>query len=537
MRYRNPLRLSLVGACALATCAFAPAAFAANGNLPGGTSISNSITAPANGASAKAPASFNVTGTASVGKAGAKADTTLIYLMDVSGSTEAPAGCGGNQNNDGINNTVMDCEIAAAKALNQKAIDTGTVDEVAVVDFSSGANVTQGLTSPSNPAVNSALGSLVPTNATNFEAAVRTACQVAAGSSNPNTTVVMLSDGFATTGDSALAEVPCTGRPNTRFETFAIGQDSDCTNVGLGNQGSLGQIAAETGGTCTKVSDVSMLPSIVPGVIESQLSKIELTVDGGAPVDVTDVTPSLPQTGPASVNYARTVSGLGVGSHELCTTAYGSDAGGNGSVKDCVTVNVTPAERAGTFSCRAQGLKALNIGLVIANDPFNPCADANPALATLNLPLLGTIRVGANVIQATTDSTPNNPKTAPVAVNDRGEADSKVTNVVLAIGLDVIRATVVSSHAEARCTAVGQAPALSGSTTITSLTRNGQNVALVNGKADINLLLGTLHINHTQKTANTVTQRAIWFESTVLGSLLDVVVAEAKAGYTGNPCT
>ena len=45
------------------------------------------------------------------------------YVVDRSGSTSNTNGCGGNQNGDSASNTVLDCEIAAGRALNQEAID------------------------------------------------------------------------------------------------------------------------------------------------------------------------------------------------------------------------------------------------------------------------------------------------------------------------------------------------------------------------------------------------------------------------------
>jgi hypothetical protein len=58
------------------------------------------------------------------------------------------------------------------------------------------------------------------------------------------------------------------------FQTFAFGANASCTNTGYG-RGRLGQIAAATGGTCTRVTDIATLPDVVPGVIDSQLTKLD----------------------------------------------------------------------------------------------------------------------------------------------------------------------------------------------------------------------------------------------------------------------
>lgn len=95
---------------------------------------------------------------------------------------------------------------------------------------------------------------------------------------------------------------------------------------------------------------------------------------------------------------------------------------------------------------------------------------------------------------------------------------------------------MVTSHAAARCTGpLGDTPHLQGSSQIADLTVDGRRVT-VDGETRVKLLLGTLRINSTRTTATGITQRAIWFESTVPPPSLDVVVGEARAGFTGNPC-
>src|SRR5512141_336559 len=72
---------------------------ATTGSLPGGTRIDVSITSPANGATLPL-APVAVSGTASVATGVPVANTLLIYVLDVSGSTQSFAGTStcGNQN-------------------------------------------------------------------------------------------------------------------------------------------------------------------------------------------------------------------------------------------------------------------------------------------------------------------------------------------------------------------------------------------------------------------------------------------------------
>ena len=126
--------------------------------------------------------------------------------------------------------------------------------------------------------------------------AVQQACALVQTSTNPNNIVVFLSDGEATEGGAIANDLPC-GPTTATFYTFAVGSGSSCSNTGNG-RGSHAQIAAETGGTCTNVTNVASLPNVVPGVIGSRLTELTLTVDGGAPQDISaTATPSLPQNG------------------------------------------------------------------------------------------------------------------------------------------------------------------------------------------------------------------------------------------------
>jgi len=51
------------------------------------------------------------------------------------------------------------------------------------------------------------------------------------------------------------------------------------------------------------VADPNNLPNLIPNLIGSTLTKIEMTVDGGAPTAVT-TTPATPQPGPVTVTYS-----------------------------------------------------------------------------------------------------------------------------------------------------------------------------------------------------------------------------------------
>lgn len=376
---RRGILLAQLAIASVAVLAFTGAASATGGSLPGGTNIAVDVVSPADGATVNGP-NVPVSGTASVGQGVPVANTALVYAIDVSGSTDQAGGCGGDQNGDGNASFILDCEIAAARATNQSAIGTGTVLDVGVVAFAdtavtgdvgpaggdqpltgpatdvnaaNGPDVEEVLTSAFSDVGggNGGLGQFTLKNAgqfTNFEAAVAAATSLASSSSAGTKIVVFLSDGVASAGGSVAEEVAAAAAAGVRFETFAIGASSSCSNTG-GGRGSLDDIANGTGGTCTEVTDLSQLPDVVPGVIASQLTEVALSLDQNlngssdspfVALTNAEVAPDLPQMGPASVDWTHTFPGLAPGDYEVCARATGSDGGGTGSVIECSTFHV-----------------------------------------------------------------------------------------------------------------------------------------------------------------------------------------------------
>lgn len=338
-----------------------------NGNLPGGTGLSVAIDSPGDGM-VTVPGDLTVAGTASVGQAAPVKNTSLVYVLDLSDSTGASAGgsgCG-NPNGDATTNSILDCEIAAATALNDVASGSGTVDQVGAAVFGVGGATAdvqpvfgwQLTTTPDADLnadgvadIDEVMGSarlanlflftrrVVEGYRTNFLAAVQNANQVAAAMTSPNKIVLLMSDGDSTGSGSALPAVAA--RPaGTTYYTFAVGSRASCTRAG--SQGSLAQIAEATGGSCTQVTDPSSLPAIVPGVVDATLDAVDVSVDG-APWSPVTTSPALPLTGPGSVSYSGAVSGLGVGVHDVCVRATGTDLAGSASVTDCHEVVVYDA--------------------------------------------------------------------------------------------------------------------------------------------------------------------------------------------------
>lgn len=383
--FRHKLALTLLSALVVSGVGFA---LAATANLPAGTAITSDITTPADGALIAYPAGdVQTTGTASVGEGIAAPDTTFVYVIDVSDSTYMSGGgdCGGDLNSDGESNSVMDCEIAALLMLNSAAVATGTVDEVGVAVFGEGgavADMTPGgsdlpLTAPdadghvaaviasvhhndgvfdSPPAHRAGVSEFthkdVGGDATNFAAGLSSALSIVQASTNPHKVVIYLSDGDSNAGaltdfNNTLDALVAAGAV---IRSFAVGDVARVRCSG-GSAGTLQEMANRSGGSCSQITVPADLPNdIVPAVISSQLTALSLSVDGGAPIDITaSGSPALPVTGPGSTAYSHLVPGLMPNMHQLCVTASGSDSGGSGAVTDCTgvkvaTISLAPAE-------------------------------------------------------------------------------------------------------------------------------------------------------------------------------------------------
>jgi hypothetical protein len=349
-------RLRLGTIIVMATLLVATPAFAGSDSttLPNGAQLTVSIDSPAPDTqflADGAPVPVPVSGTASIGIGAPQA--TIVYVFDASGSTAGPGGACG---------TILDCEKAFFTGLNDAATSGGSIAHVGLVVFGmdavqadmtpGGADDPLGLPgdgdtpidsiSLTNGGVDYQVGQYTLKNgsamATDFVAALQAALAILNASSDPSKFLVFASDGVSNAGgltnfDAAISALAATG---TVANSIAIGAGSSCTG---GSDGSLADITVN-GGTCYPVSDPNDLPDLIPNLIGSTLTQLEMSVDGGAPTSLTTAPPT-PQAGPASVDYSTMTAGLEPGSHEICVTAYGTDVtGGSANVTTCVTVEV-----------------------------------------------------------------------------------------------------------------------------------------------------------------------------------------------------
>jgi len=193
--------------------------------------------------------------------------------------------------------------------------------------------------------------------------------------------------------------------------------------------------------------------------------------------------------------------------------------------------------RTGTFTCRASSARLLGVETFVANPRSTPCADRSGSFLGL-LPNLGAGLTG-DLLSASTSLSPDAAGSGRPSVDDAAEADASVTGLKLVVAGRTITADVVTAHAEARCTAVGEDPVLSGATRLADVRVDGERPAYVTVGGQRKFVIAgvaDVYVNHTTTSGSTVIQRGLWIKGRGLLSLIDVVVAEARAGYTGHPC-
>ncbi|MEZ4609611.1 MAG: Ig-like domain-containing protein [Caldilineaceae bacterium] len=441
----------------------APPVVADEGNLPGGTSVTVELTEPGEAAVIPAGApSLAVAGTASIGQGPTIANTLIVYVLDVSGSVNTVGeGCGGDANGDGRSNTVLDCEIVAAQAVNADARLAGSVGEVGVVTFSGYSQV---VTNPPAAAVMGDLSpaagvqTLVPPGAdvdglngadveealasalvrnsggvnfyglrkftslsagqgsTDYHDGIEAALQLVNASTMSNKLVIFMSDGASTTGENVSTLQGAVAAGGAVIHSFAVGSDTgfDCTTNNRARQPQRCGQSLHAGGHLYRRGLARGSAQHHPRLIQAQLTGLSYTMDDGAPQDLSSVvTPALPQIGPAGVSFSTALPLPAPGSHTLCVRADGSDAGGSGSVSQCTTftVNGAPAATDDQLTTGEDNALVLPLPGLLDNDS-DPNGDALTAqLATA--PSFGTValragrRVGLHARATLPASTPS----------------------------------------------------------------------------------------------------------------------------------
>ena len=353
------------------------------GALPGGTSISVAINTPADGAVVQLGDPVPVSGTAAVATGVILKDTTVVYVVDRSGSMSLSAGvdCNGIAGADTrlvcVQEAIGVANAAAAAASSSVDLTglgsfAGADDPDGVAhDVDLGTAGTQLLVTPAldgngntTPDVEDVANGLVASGGTCYSCGLEAAIDILTSPANTNAAnvVIFLSDGF-NGGGANVSTV--TGFPaGTIIHSFALGDPAVVNCSAPAAAGNLDAVAALTpGGTCQQTEDFADVGDVISEAIGSTLSAVTLTVDA-VPRPIV-VVPALPLPGRRRSPSARRCSGCRRG-HTLVARATGSDAGGAGSISDTHTIFVNtpraaparlPAGRSGrrtTSSWRAR---------------------------------------------------------------------------------------------------------------------------------------------------------------------------------------
>lgn len=196
------------------------------------------------------------------------------------------------------------------------------------------------------------------------------------------------------------------------------------------------------------------------------------------------------------------------------------------------------ASAADNFTCRgsAARVQAPVVNLVEpvrANTPNDPCANESNTLLPISI---GTILKAPTANAVTTNSA-----TSGTSFGSVENAEVAISTGLLGTTSVGVKADVIEAKAATSCTAAG--PSVTGSSRIAGLALAvkvaGLNVPVnipVNPAPNtvlVNLLGVKITLNEQTGSATDRTYRALRVQ---VGSTIDVIVAEARAGYKGSPC-
>lgn len=272
-----------------------------------GQTVNIVINSPSPGDDIQPGDTVTVTGQASIGLLGA--NVNIAYVIDVSGSTSAIVpDCTG----DGVDNTVLECEQAAANALNDQLAQIPGVN-AGVVPFASGASVAQGLVPASDPAVGAAINALASGGGTNFSNALGAMNDLfSTAPPGEQNIAYFLSDGSGSLDPGPGSALQAAVDAGTQVNTFSIGAGAEGCDPGS----NLLAIADATGGVCIVVGDVSEILKVIQDLKPAGIDKVEISVNGGPPVEA-----DLDLLG----NFSVQVTGFVFGENSIVATAFTDD--------------------------------------------------------------------------------------------------------------------------------------------------------------------------------------------------------------------
>ncbi|MEM9220259.1 MAG: Ig-like domain-containing protein [Cyanobacteria bacterium P01_F01_bin.150] len=242
----------------------------------------------------------------------------IVFVVDVSGSTRSgfQGTAVGDTNGDGRSNTILDAEIAAFRALDDKIaalnLPASQVN-IGLVSFAT-TGKTIGSYDPGTQALDNALGNLRAGGLTNFESPLQKTQSWFASqgaTQSDNNVVYFLSDGFKNRG----------GEWQDEISSMVSNYNASFVAIGVGQGASLSQLATidNTNGAEIVTSSDALTSSLLSGVKiddfkTSNTATVSVTVQGtnGTPTANDDVaTTKVNQT--IDIDVLRNDSGINIG--------------------------------------------------------------------------------------------------------------------------------------------------------------------------------------------------------------------------------
>lgn len=277
--------------------------------------VTITITSPIDGSTVPVGEPIEVTGTVTIGVLGT--GVSVVYVVDTSGSTSRDGGdCNGDGlenagddiNGDGAAGEIIDCEIAGVQELEDRLDAINADIETGLVSFTSNAGTETGFGDPGRTELDDAVTALDSGGGTNFDAALAAMNTLFEDAKTGNRKIgYFFTDGFSDVETGAGTALQAAIDAGIVVNTFSVGSGA----VGCGPTSPLTAIADATGGECVQVDDPSDLTAVLEGLRPAGIEKVEISVNGGAPVEA-DVD--------LLGNFKQTVTGIVVGPNTIKAT-------------------------------------------------------------------------------------------------------------------------------------------------------------------------------------------------------------------------
>ncbi|WGI20802.1 Hint domain-containing protein [Amylibacter sp. IMCC11727] len=295
----------------------------------------------------------------SITTSGLSPDINIALVVDTSGSTGGSSGS--DVDGDGSNDTFLEAEQFAAKALFQSFIDAGydpAAVQITLIEYNSGGDTIGTFTLDQQTQFDNAVDGLNAGGGTNYESGLDEVLETwnadsTVGDDDTNS-VVFLSDGFRNRGDNGSDEV----------DQLELNFNATVTAIGVGSNSSLGDLnVIDNTGGAERVDDVADLVDIITSPPPlPELTSVDILIDG---VNYGTFTPGdgvLVETPLGFIINCQDIAGWPYTPGEnIEVTAVANFADGGSMLSTTsVLIPVTICFGAGTQILTAQGYRAID---------------------------------------------------------------------------------------------------------------------------------------------------------------------------------